>query len=265
MNKRYIAPSVKKAFEILRTISSSREAVGVSEIAKDLNMGKSTVLGITSALEEVGAIMRDPLTKRYNLGFTLFELGGLAYAKIDLKDLARPIMEGLMERIEESVFLGALNGGHVTILDIVESRRDLKITSPVGTTIPLLAAATGKVFLAEMDEEQVMGLIRTNGLTRYTENTITAPEKYLQEIRRVRKEGYATDYEEYLSGVRAVASPIRGVGHPMSAIWVVGFKESLDDDKMKTLIGETKAAAEAISRKVKEASALQKKNLSLGF
>ena len=135
MNKRYIAPSVKKAFEILRTISSSREAVGVSEIAKDLNMGKSTVLGITSALEEVGAIMRDPLTKRYNLGFTLFELGGLAYAKIDLKDLARPIMEGLMERIEESVFLGALNGGHVTILDIVESRRDLKITSPVGTTI----------------------------------------------------------------------------------------------------------------------------------
>ena len=73
--KRYGAPSVKKAFAILSAISSSKDGLGVSELARDLSMAKSTVHGMTSALEEVGAVMRDPQTKRFRLGFTLFEIG----------------------------------------------------------------------------------------------------------------------------------------------------------------------------------------------
>ena len=247
-----MAPSVKKAFEILKAISLSRKGAGVNKIARDLKMAKSTVHGITSILEGIGAIMRDPLTKRYTLGLTLFELGRLAYSQIDLKDLARPIMEELMEKTQESVFLGVLNGERVTILDIVESRQDLKITSPIGTTIPLLAGATGKVFLACMEEERIKEIIRKKGFIRYTENTITDSEKYLQEIRRVKEKGYATDYEEYILGVRAVVSPIKGEGHLVSALWVVGFRTSLNGDKMSVLIEMTKEAAEAVSRKIEE-------------
>jgi len=115
-----MAPSVKKAFEILKAISLSRKGAGVNKIARDLKMAKSTVHGITSILEGIGAIMRDPLTKRYTLGLTLFELGRLAYSQIDLKDLARSIMEELMEKTQESVFLGVLNGEPGTLLEIVE-------------------------------------------------------------------------------------------------------------------------------------------------
>ncbi|MBW1703028.1 MAG: IclR family transcriptional regulator [Deltaproteobacteria bacterium] len=250
--KRYGAPSVKKAFEILGALSSSKEGLGVSEIARGLNMAKSTVHGMTSALEELGAVMRDPHTKKYRLGFTLFELGRSAYSQIDLKTLARPIMEELMEETQASVFLGILNWDHVTVLDIVESRQDLKITAPIGTTIPLFAGAVGKVFLAWMEEEQTEKIIRSRGLTRFTENTIVDPELYYQELMRVRKMGYAVDDEEYILGVRAVASPIVGLGQLMSAIWVVGFKASLDEKKMKTIIRETKKAAEAIRRGIQE-------------
>ena len=252
--KRYDAPSVKKAFEILGALSSSKEGLGVSEIARGLNMAKSTVHGMTSALEELGAVMRDPTTKRYRLGFTLFELGRLAYSQIDLKTLARPIMEELMEKTQTSVFLGILNWDHVTVLDIVESRQDLKITAPIGTSIPLFAGAVGKVFLASMTEEQTEKIIRSKGLTRFTENTIVDPELYYQELKRVRKMGYAVDDEEYILGVRAVASPIIGLGQLMSAIWVVGFKASLGEEKMKHLIKATKKAAEAIRRGIQEQS-----------
>jgi IclR family KDG regulon transcriptional repressor len=251
--KRYGAPSVKKAFEILEVLSSSKEGLGVSEIARGLNMAKSTVHGMTSALEELGAVMRDPQTKRYKLGLTLFELGRLAYSQIDLKALARPIMEELMEKTQASVFLGISSWDHhVTILDIVESRQDLKITAPIGTTIPLFAGAVGKVFLASMEKEQTEKIIRSKGLTRFTENTIVDPELYYQELRRVRKMGYAIDDEEYILGVRAVASPIVGLGQLMSAIWVVGFKASLNEKKMKALITMTRKAAEDISRKIQE-------------
>ena len=250
--KRYGAPSVRKAFEILGALSSSKEGLGVSEIARGLNMAKSTVHGMTSALEELGAVMRDPHTKKYRLGFTLFELGRLAYSQIDLKTLARPIMEELMEKTQASIFLGILNWDHVTVLDIVESRQDLKITAPIGTTIPLFAGAVGKVFLASMEEKQTEKIIRSKGLTRFTKNTIVDPELYYQELRGVRKKGYAVDDEEYILGVRAVASPIMGLGQLMSAIWVVGFKASLDEKKMKTIIRETKKAAEAIRRGIQE-------------
>jgi DNA-binding IclR family transcriptional regulator len=250
MSGKYQAPSVKKAFQILKLISDTDGGLGISELSQNLGIGKSTVHGITSALEELGTIIRDPVTKRYTLGFTLFELGKFAYSQIDLRDLARPVMEELMERAQESVFLGALNGDHVTILDIVESRQDLKIISHIGTTIPLPAAATGKVFLAAMDEQKALEIIKTKGLKRHTENTITDPDQYLREIRRVREQGYATDYEEYMPGVRAVVSPIKGDRKLISAIWVVGFKTSLDDHKMRVLIGATKEAAEEISRRI---------------
>ena len=248
MGKGYFAPSVKKAFEILKLISSMKEGMGISEIARDLSIAKSTVHGMTSALEELGVVTRDPQSKRYRLGFTLFELGRIAHSQIDLNSLARPILEELMEKTECSVFLGILNWEHVTILDVVEPRTNLKITSPIGTTIPLLAGAVGKVFLAGMEEEQAVKLIREKGLVRYTENSITDVKHYLQEIQKVRQLGYAADDEEYLLGVRAVAAPIKGVRDLMSAIWVVGFKANLNEEKMNLLKTSTIAAAETIDR-----------------
>jgi DNA-binding IclR family transcriptional regulator len=224
----------------------------VSELAKKLKMAKSTVHGMTSALEELGAVMRDPRTKKYKLGFTLLEIGRSAYSQIDLKTAARPVTEALMEKTRTSVFLGILNWDHVTILDTVEARQDLNITAPVGSTIPLFAGAVGKVFLASMEQEQASRIISSMGLPRFTENSIVDPELYYKELKQVREKGYAFDDEEYIMGVRAVASPLMGLGQLRSAIWAVGFKASLDDSRMKTIAHETHMAASTISRRIQE-------------
>jgi DNA-binding IclR family transcriptional regulator len=250
MSKGYFAPSVKRAFEILKLVSTTKDGIGISEIARGLGMAKSTVHGMTSALEEVGVVLRDPVTKRYTLGFTLFELGKNAYSQIDLKDLARPVAEELMERTSASVFLGVLNWDHVTVLDVVEPRTELKITAPIGTTLPLLAGAVGKVFLSKLNEEEVRRIIKTKGLTRFTENSITSTERYLQEIRAARENGFATDDEEYIMGVRAVAAPIREAEPLMSAIWVVGLKASLDEERMKLVTQYAVDAARAIDLRI---------------
>jgi len=248
--KKYGAPSVKKAFAILSAISSSREGMGVSDLAKKLKMAKSTVHGMTSALEELGAVLREPLTKKYKLGFTLLEIGRSAYSQIDLKTSARPVTEELMAKMQTSVFLGIRNWGQVTIIDIVESRQELNITAPVGSTIPLFAGAVGKVFMASMSKDQAAKMVHAKGLPRFTENSIVDPELYYRELKRVREKGYAIDDEEYIMGVRAVASPLMGLGQLRSAIWAVGFKASLDEKRMKTLAEETQNAAKAISRRI---------------
>ncbi len=250
--KKYGAPSVKKAFAILSAVSSSKAGMGVSDLAKKLKMAKSTVHGMSSALEELGAVMRDPLTKKYKLGFTLLEIGRSAYSQIDLQTSARPVTEELMERTQTSVFLGILNWGQVTIMDIVASRQGLNITAPPGSTIPLFAGAVGKVFLASMSEEQAKKMVKSKGLPRFTDNSIVDMDLYFSELRQVREKGYAVDDEEYMPGVRAVAAPLMGLGQLRSAIWAVGFKASLDEKKMQTLTGETHKAAKTISRRIQE-------------
>jgi DNA-binding IclR family transcriptional regulator len=248
----YSAPSVQKAFKILQTISDSPTGLGVSELSKRLNMGKSTVHGITMGLETLGVLVRDPIQKKFNLGFTLLELSRRAYARIELRDVARRPMERLMEKAGETVFLGIMNGDHVTILDMVESHNEMKITSPPGTRLPLLAGATGKVFLAQLEEKKAKEIIQRMGLLRFTAKSIFDQKKFLKEVEEARKRGYAIDDEEYMLGVRAIAAPIQTASPSLAAIWVVGFTSNLNDQKMERVILEIGNTAKEISQSMRD-------------
>jgi len=251
MTGKYQAPSVKKAFQILVLISKTDMGVGISEIAKRLGISKSTVHGLTAALEEMGVIIRNPTNKRYSLGYAIVELGKKGLSRIPLRELARRHIEELADETGETVFLGILRDDYIFILDTVESKKELKITAPSGTKMALSSGAIGKLFLAFMEENRVLRYLTAKGLTRYTENTITDLEKYLTELEEVRKKGYAIDREEYLQEVRAVAAIIKPQGAPLGAIWVVGFSSSLTDDKMGYTIKRTMKAADVISQDLK--------------
>ena len=247
----YSAPSVKKAFRILHTLSNSPTGLGVTDLSKQLKIGKSTVLGITTALEELGVLVRDPVQKKYNVGYTLLELGRKAYAKMGLKEIARQAMENLAAKVGETVFLGVLNGDHVTIVDVVESANEMKITSPPGTRLPLLVGATGRVLLAQLDREKAQQIVQQMGLKRYTSKSVVDPRQFLKEVGKVKEKGYAIDQEEYILGVRAVAAPIQTATLPPAAVWVVGFTSTLDEKKVGIVIPEIQKAAREISHLLK--------------
>ncbi len=255
----YSAPSVKKAFKILSAISDASGGLGISDLSKKLKIGKSTVHGITAALEEMGVLVRDPFYKRYTVGYSLLELCRTAYGKIELKDLARKPMEKLMEKVGETVFLGVLNRDHVTIVDMVESRNEMKITSPPGTRLPLLAGSTGRVLLSQIEREKIKEIIQKKGLVRYTSKTVIDPRQFLREIEKVKEQGYALDDEEYIPGVRAVAAPLLSPSSPPAALWVVGFTSTLDDQKVKTVVREIQETVKEINQSL---GATHKKGLS---
>jgi len=104
-----------------------------------------------------------------------------------------------------------------------------------------------------MDDAQADAMIREKPLPRFTEHSITDPERYLEAVREARVRGYATDDEEYISGVRAVAAPIPDGLQLKSALWVVGFKTTLDDRHMRALIRATKDAARRITDEIDRA------------
>ena len=251
MTIKYSAPSVKKAFQILKLISDSDQGLGISELARSIGISKGTVHGITAALEDAGAIIRNPRTKKYSIGYTIVELGNKGISKIPLGEIAKGHMKELVKLTDETVFLGILENDHILILSVAESNKELKITSPSGTRIPLTAGAPGKLFLAYMEEKRALRYIDSRGLVRYTENTITDRERYIREIRDVRNKGYALDHEEYLQGINAVAVLINANIPVMAAIWVVGFSSSLREDKIQYVVEKSLDAADAISQDLK--------------
>jgi DNA-binding IclR family transcriptional regulator len=130
-----------------------------------------------------------------------------------------------------------------------EANKPMKISSPPGSTMPLLAGALGKVFLAQSENGGRAGIIREHGLPQFTKATIIDEQAYLKEASEVCQRGYALDLGEYLSGVNAVAVGLGSYSGLQLAVWVVGFAESLQPENLDAVIESTMATA-AILRKV---------------
>lgn len=244
-NTGYNAPVLYKAFAILEEIARNQSGLGVSDLARRLAISKSTVYGITQTLTEIGALRQDAETKKFTLGPTLVQLGNQALAGVDIRSVARPYMEELSQEFKETVFMGTFDEYGITIIEKADSPQELKISAPVGTRIPIFAGAAGKVFLAGLKEEVLNKILRERSLPKYTENSITDPQNYRKELEKVRREGYATDFEEYIRGVNAISVPLLDSwGWPVAALWMVGFSHSFTGEKVdQAILATSKAAA----------------------
>src|SRR6202011_6398633 len=139
---------------------------GFSELARRLQMGKSTVHGLVTTLEALG-VLEAVGSKRYALGPRLSALLSRNGNQADLRQVARPALERLAAATEQTTFLGVPADGHVTILDIVHGRPTLSISAPVGSSIPLLAGAVGKVVLASWDRKRRREFLNGTTLPAY--------------------------------------------------------------------------------------------------
>jgi DNA-binding IclR family transcriptional regulator len=222
--------------------------MGISELARQLGFSKSTTHGLVQALLEVGALEQSPGRKKLFLGPAMVELAFRNWNYFRVAEHGQSFLDELRDRINQTVFLGAISHTRGLIIATAEARNPLKISSPPGTTIPWLAGAVGKVFLAQQDEEEVMRLINKKGLPRFTAQSIVSANKYLAELSIVRKQGYAIDNEEYLPGVRAVSVGLGNHRGLPLAIWVVGFSDSMNENLMPQIIQKTVDTAKKLQQ-----------------
>jgi len=243
----YNAPIIKKAVDIIRLIVRENKPLGVTEIARELSISKSTTFGILRSLEQEGLVMKDFRSKRYITGNELFELSRRVLRTIDLRATARPFLEGLVDLVDETIFLGVREDNRVHVLDVIEPKKEMRISSPVGTRFALTAGVMAKLFLSALPDEEVHAFLKDHGLPRYTENSITEESAFMQEIEKTRTIGYALDMEEYLKGMRAVGALIYSAHFPVAVIWAVGFTSSMNDEKLPNIITQVKNTAQRIS------------------
>jgi DNA-binding IclR family transcriptional regulator len=239
----YQAPAVQKAFELLKLVAESRSEITLSDLARRLGFSKGSTHGMIQALLKAGAIEQGPGRKGYFLGPAVVELAFRSWNYFRVVEHAQPILNGLRDRIGETVFLGVLSRSRGLIMATAEAARPFKISSPPGTSIPLLAGAVGKVYLAQQPSARAAKIIREHGLARFTRRSIVSKDDYLAEVEKVRRQGYAVDDEEYLAGVKAVAVALENRRGLPLAIWAVGFADAMSDRAIEKIALETRKAA----------------------
>ena len=205
---RYRIQSIERAVAILNAFSAEQPELGVTEIAAQLGLHKSTVHRFLVNLEAGGLVERNPRSSRYRLGLRIFELGGLVLQQMNLWDEALPFLEGLVHESGETGHLAVLDGGEAIYIEKVEARRALRIPSAIGRGYPAHATSLGKVLLAHAPVEEIEAVIADHGLARCTPQTITDPARLRDELAWVRRQGYAVDNEEYEEGVGCVGAPV---------------------------------------------------------
>jgi DNA-binding IclR family transcriptional regulator len=248
----YKAPAVHKAFKLLRMIAEAPHGLRLVELAERLGISKSTTHGLVHALLREKALIQRGDGHELYLGPLIADLAFTDWNYVKVNKIAQPTLNEVRDAAEATVFLGVRIRNRVLITATAEAVQALKISAPVGTAIPILAGAVGKVFLAREPEEDVRGLISELGLPQYTQKSIVKLDDYLAELGRVGSQGYAIDDEEYLSGIRAIAVALHNLrGLPM-AIWVVGIAGSLMPSRLRQVAEMTVLSARKLRSLLEE-------------
>jgi IclR family transcriptional regulator, KDG regulon repressor len=244
-------PAVLKAFKLLEIVSQADKPLGVSELARRLELGKSTVHGLVTTLESLGVLEVANGSRKYVLGPRLSALSSRNGLGPDLRTVARPALERLAETTEQTSFLGVPADDHVTILDIVHGRPALSLSAPVGSSIPLLAGAVGKVVLSTWDPRRRSAFLRKNTLPAFTKASPTTPQAYERAIAETMARGAAIDVDEYIEGVRAAAAPVMGAHKKLAAVvWVAGFARHIDLPNLDSIASAVAAEAAEVTRRL---------------
>ncbi|MFB6232767.1 MAG: IclR family transcriptional regulator [Haloarculaceae archaeon] len=228
--------ATETTFEILQALGE-REQVGVTDLAAELDLPRSTVFNHLKTLAEHEYVVNEGGS--YRLGCRFLELGAKAREFHGVHGVARSEVDRLAEETGEISALLIEEHGFGVFLHRAEGEQAVHIDSYTGQRIYLHGAALGKAILASLPRERVVDIVDRRGLPSLTDNTITDRETLFAELDTVAEEGVAFDDEERLDGLRSVAAPIHDGDAVVGSLSVAGPSSRVQGEQFRTTLPET--------------------------
>lgn len=250
---KYPVKTVTKAIEIINYLAqdTSNQGIGVSELSRALDIGKSTVHRLLETLQSYGYIEKNEETNQYRLGWELYKIGQVIPRQNQLLNLSPICMVELSRKTRETVSLAILKNKEIIIISKIEgSYGGLQVNINPGEYESIHATSLGKIMICEMSENQIREIFsKKEKLACYTPNTITDIETLLKEEKKIRQDGYAEDIEEYASGLRCIAMPVRDYTKKIvAAVSVTIPANRMDREKRETILTALEKCTKDISR-----------------
>lgn len=221
--KGQIVSGVDRALDILIHLGEAdTPTLGVTEIAASLGLSKAVVHRTLMSCVAKGFITFHPATRRYSLGPRIVGLALGYLDRIDIRSLARPVLQRLSAATEETATLSIRSGWSRVYVDQVTPPRDVKMIVQLGASFPLHAGASSKAFLAFLSPREQADYLAAQPMTKLTDKTISDKPELLAELKHITEVGYATSFGERDPSAGSVAAPVFGPNGPLAVISVAG-------------------------------------------
>lgn len=241
------AKVLNKALDVLEAIRAAPNGLGLADLSRGTGIPKPTAYRIVSTLEGRGYLDRRE-DGRYRLARRLGPERPDEPREETLRRVARPVMQRLVDSCKETVNLGVLDGSEVTVIETIESPQAVRMTSKVGNRRFLHSTALGKIILADMEESEVVRFIRRKKLPRQTPNTIVGEKELIEELRKIRQQGYAVDNQEHEPDGRCIGAAIQGSsGRVVGALSVSGPVHRMTRPHVRSVLAQLLRACESVS------------------
>lgn len=238
-----------KGLDLLEAMANNDKSSGVTELASQLDLGKSNVHRLLQGLVEHGFARKEADTGRYELTMKVWELGVKVRQRLDLRREAMPYMELLADETQETVHLSILDGIDALYIEKIDSPQPIRAYTSVGGRAPAACVATGKVLLA-WARESIIAQAAEN-LQRYTARSIVSSEELHRQLQRIRTIGYAVNTGEWREQVIGVAAPLRDAsGSVVGALGLSGPAERLHDQAISDMVPRLLELSNTISARL---------------
>ncbi len=201
-------PTNLRLLLILEEVARRGVAVKPAQLVETLGLPKPTLHRLLQTAEEEGFLQRDIDGRSFGPGPRLRALAVNTISSEHLRTARLAILKAVAEEIGETCNLATPDREGMTYLDRVETKWPLRIQLPIGTQVPFHCTASGKMYLSTLRLATLNSVLSARALEPQTEKTITAPDALREELQKTRDRGYATDDEEFMTGMAAIAVPI---------------------------------------------------------
>lgn len=242
--------SVDRALQILDILAREGDA-GVSEIADEMGVHKSTVSRLMGSLVGRELVRQNSERGKYQLGFGILRLASSIPGRLSVVREARDVLESLAARYKETVNLAVLRSNYAVNVDQAMGPSTLATYDWVGSLTPLHATSSGKVLLAALPADERDTILKTVGLPARTPRTVTNRAQLEKQLIEISRQGYAVVHEEFEIGLSAVAVPIYNhLGKVIAAVSISGPAFRFAPEEDPGLIEGLRAAGLSISAKM---------------
>lgn len=250
--KNYSMQTIHRAIQILRAFSLENKMLTLTDLHNRTGLSKASLQRILSTLVFEGILQKNEETKKYQLGLELLFLGNLVEKNSSLLSIATPIMEEIQLKTGESISLNVIEDNMRKCIGYLKSKHELQTLTFIGQESPLYAGASAKILLAYLPGAELEKYIEESNLGKITDKTITSKDSLVEELMKIRQQGYAISFGERIKGAVSISAPIFNPFYEILAGLSIAIPsprfEEYDKD---TLIELIKEGAEKITKAIK--------------
>lgn len=240
--------TLTSALDVLKMFTREKPEWGGRELANEMQMNHTKVYRILETLESNDFLYKDPETKRYSLGFAVWELGMIMYEGLNVKQLIRPILTKLSHDTGESVFLTVLDKDEAVTLEVIEPENKVKFSVSAGSRAPLYVGASYRSILAYLNEHKIEEILQLDNLKKFTANTMIDPVELKEELKKIREKGWASSQGEYTEDVIAIAVPLFKDDCIIGSVTVSGPIYRISEEKIAKDLSLLKKATSEVTQ-----------------